>query len=72
MNTRFRLPARIALAGAGALLLSAVIWAGSDEKRTEWQKADPNLLAIDLDRGSAGLSRCLAQIRTRASILMVT
>jgi LmbE family N-acetylglucosaminyl deacetylase len=72
MNTRFRLPARIALAGAGALLLSAVIWAGSDDKRTEWQKADPNLLAIDLDRGAAGLSRCLMQIRTRASVLMVT
>ena len=34
--------------------------------------ADPNAMDIYLDRGSSGLSRCLAAIRTRASILMVT
>src|SRR4051794_5747067 len=33
---------------------------------------DPNDTEISLDRGAAGLSRCLAQIRTRASILMIT
>lgn len=33
---------------------------------------DPNAQAIYLDRGAAGLSRWLAAIRTRASILMVT
>lgn len=44
-------------------LLGALVWAGSD--------ADPNAMSIDLDRGAAGLSRCLAAIRTRASILMV-
>jgi LmbE family N-acetylglucosaminyl deacetylase len=34
--------------------------------------ADPNAMDIYLDRGSSGLSRCLAALRTRASILMVT
>ncbi|MFL6417419.1 MAG: PIG-L deacetylase family protein, partial [Bryobacteraceae bacterium] len=34
--------------------------------------ADPNAMDVYLDRGSSGLSRCLAQIRTRASILLVT
>ncbi len=34
--------------------------------------ADPNAMDIYLDRGSSGLSRYLAAIRTRASILMVT
>ncbi len=29
-------------------------------------------MPIQLDRGAAGLSRCLAQLRTRASMLMVT
>ncbi len=33
---------------------------------------NPNAMNIDLDRGAAGLSRWLAAIRTRASILMVT
>ena len=34
--------------------------------------ADPSAMDIYLDRGSAGLSRWLAAIRTRASLLMVT
>src|SRR4051794_5390693 len=34
--------------------------------------ADPNAMDIYLDRGSSGLSRYLAALRTRASILMVT
>ncbi len=33
---------------------------------------DPNAMPIYLDRGSSGLSRCLAALKTRASILMVT
>ncbi len=36
------------------------------------QEPDPNAMNIELDRGAAGLSRWLAAIRTRASILMVT
>jgi hypothetical protein len=35
-------------------------------------RANANAMAIDLNRGAAGLSRWLAAIRTRASILMVT
>lgn len=35
-------------------------------------KLDPNAQAIDPDRGTAGISRALAAIRTRASILMIT
>ena len=34
-------------------------------------RIDPNAMSIDLDRGANGLSRCLAALRTRASILMV-
>jgi LmbE family N-acetylglucosaminyl deacetylase len=33
---------------------------------------EANELPVDLDRGAAGLARCLAELRTRASILMVT
>lgn len=33
---------------------------------------DPNIAPIDLDRGASGLARSLAQLRTRASVLMIT
>jgi LmbE family N-acetylglucosaminyl deacetylase len=33
---------------------------------------DPNAMPLDLDRGSAGLLRVLTELRTRASVLMVT
>ena len=36
------------------------------------READPNAMDIYLDRGGAGLSRWLAALQTRASILMVT
>jgi hypothetical protein len=55
------------LAGAG--ILSASIWAGVAEDAA---RIDPNAAPIEVDRGAAGLSRWLAAIRTRASILMVT
>jgi LmbE family N-acetylglucosaminyl deacetylase len=55
------------LAGAG--ILSACIWAGVAEDAA---RIDPNAAPIEVDRGAAGLSRWLAAIRTRASILMVT
>jgi LmbE family N-acetylglucosaminyl deacetylase len=35
-------------------------------------RIDPNTQPIDVDRGAAGLSRALAAIRTRASMLMIT
>ena len=50
-----------------SVIFSAVclnLWAAADP--------DPNAQPIYLDRGAAGLSRWLAAIRTRASILMVT
>ncbi|MBV9038317.1 MAG: PIG-L family deacetylase [Acidobacteriaceae bacterium] len=50
-----------------SVIFSAVclnLWAATDP--------DPNSQPIYLDRGAAGLSRWLAAIRTRASILMVT
>jgi len=34
--------------------------------------ADPNAMPVSVDRGAAGLSRWLAALRTRASLLMVT
>jgi LmbE family N-acetylglucosaminyl deacetylase len=33
---------------------------------------DPNATSLDLDRGTAGLYRILTELRTRASVLMVT
>ncbi len=56
---------------ASALMLAAAIWASSTSD-TDAAKIDSNAMSIDLDRGAAGLSRCLAEIGTRASILMVT
>lgn len=53
---------------SGICLLVATIKAASDIPAP----VDSNELPLDLDRGSAGLSRCLAELRTRASILMVT
>lgn len=60
---------RYVLILAGAGMLSACIWAGVAEDAA---RIDPNAAPIEVDRGAAGLSRWLAAIRTRASILMVT
>jgi LmbE family N-acetylglucosaminyl deacetylase len=50
-----------------------VIWANSrPDSAREAAQIDSNAMPIDLDRGASGLSRYLAAIRTRASILMVT
>ncbi len=37
----------------------------------EMARLDPNAQPIDADRGTAGLSRALAELQTRASILMI-
>src|SRR5579884_871233 len=72
MRNPFRLLRYAAIASL-TIFLSAAIWAGSEQKGpAQAQDADPNLLPIDLDRGAAGLSRYLAELRTRASILMIT
>jgi LmbE family N-acetylglucosaminyl deacetylase len=57
-----------------AALSALGIWAASEGARTPEQLAqiNPNSMSIDVDRGAAGLTRLLAEIRTRASILMVT
>ncbi len=55
------------IAAVGALCASSV----SDTPQ-HVATINPNAMNIDVDRGAAGLSRWLAAIRTRASILMVT
>ena len=60
---------RYVLLLAGAGILSVSIWAGVAEDAA---RIDPNAAPIEVDRGAAGLSRWLAAIRIRASILMVT
>jgi LmbE family N-acetylglucosaminyl deacetylase len=54
----------IALGGLSVTLALAAVPAGPG--------LDANAMNIEVDRGAAGLSRWLAAIRTRASILMVT
>ncbi len=57
---------------AAAAMVTVAIWASSTSQ-TPQQLAtiNSNAMNIDLDRGAPGLSRWLAAIRTRASILMV-
>ena len=64
-----RTPARtITLIGCAAAILWAGLVAGSPQHASH---IDPNAISIDLDRGSPALSRWLAAIRTRASLLMI-
>ena len=44
---------------------------GTAQTPQDAARIDPNAQAIDLDRGAAGLSRALAALRTRASMLMI-
>jgi LmbE family N-acetylglucosaminyl deacetylase len=53
------------------LTLAAVCLALAAQTPQEAARLDPNAQAIDPDRGAAGLSRWLAAIRTRASILTI-
>ena len=55
------------LSTAIALLLVTGCFARAAER-----EIDPNAMPLDLDRGTAGLIRVLAELRTRASILMIT
>jgi len=71
MRSGTRFAFRTAFTFAGVTLLGAVIWAYSSEPAPEAADVDPNPMSVDVDRGAAGLSRWLAAIRTRASILMV-
>ncbi len=64
MKTRLRFSPKLPWAAFGMSIAAAGIWAASDP--------DPNQVEIHLDRGAAGMARCLAELGTRASILMVT
>ncbi|MFL6353081.1 MAG: PIG-L family deacetylase [Bryobacteraceae bacterium] len=57
---------------AGLAIVTAGIWAYSSELAPEAAHIDSNPMPVDVNRGAAGLSRWLAAIRTRASILMLT
>jgi LmbE family N-acetylglucosaminyl deacetylase len=72
MRSGTRLAFRTASTFAGLAILSVGIWAYSSEPTPEAANIDPNPMSVDVDRGAAGLSRWLAAIRTRASMLMVT
>jgi len=52
----------------------AIFWAGllAGGPRQARPEINPDAMSIDLDRGAPGLSRWLAAIQTRASLLMVT
>jgi LmbE family N-acetylglucosaminyl deacetylase len=57
-----------------ALALFTVVIAASQPgtKQRDTNQPDPNATPLDLDRGTAGLCRVLTELRTRASVLMVT
>jgi LmbE family N-acetylglucosaminyl deacetylase len=66
--------AGVGIATLACTALAAGIWAADDSRPSAIALAnlDPNAMPIDLDRGAAGLTRCLMQLRTRASMLMIT
>ena len=60
------------LAGIAACALAGGIWAvAADDKARELAQVNPDAMHINLDKGAPGLSRWLAAIRTRASMLMI-
>src|SRR3954447_2624193 len=71
MRSGTRFAFRTASTLTGVALLAAGIWAYSTEPAPEAAEVDPNPTSVDVDRGAAGLSRWLAAIRTRASVLMI-
>ena len=73
-NTQTSMKRRIRLQNIALILIwgiVAITVAGAVTQSGN-EGADPNEMRIDLDRGAPGLARCLSEIRTRASILMVT
>ena len=68
MNRPFRITSIAAVTSCVFLFLSAAVWAASQTPGS----VESYDLPVDLDRGAAGLTRCLAALRTRASILMLT
>ncbi len=69
---RRRFLLKAACAATIGTVLSVAIWASSSpDSARQAAQINPNAMPIDLNRGASGLSRYLAAIRTRASILMV-
>src|SRR5579883_117741 len=62
--------AAIVFALAGIAILCGA--SGPSLTPIEIARLNPNAQPIDLDRGAAGLARVLAQLQTRASMLMIT
>ncbi len=74
-NSRNRSLVKFALGVALPAFLAFAMWAADrniELSPTQAARVNPNSMPIDLDRGASGLSRYLAALRTRASILMVT
>ncbi len=67
-------PAKFAIAALVFTTLTTGIWAAGSAQLSPVEVAElnPNPMPTALDRGAAGLARCLLELRTRASILMVT
>lgn len=58
--------------GVAVCALAGAIWAAADQdKAVQLAQVNPDAMHINLDLGAPGLSRWLAAIRTRASILMI-
>jgi LmbE family N-acetylglucosaminyl deacetylase len=59
---------------ASALAIVGFLWRNNAHAASipQNKEVDANAMKIDVDRGAAGLSRWLAALRTRASVLMVT
>ena len=72
MRSGIRFAFRTASTFTALAIVSAGIWAYSTESAQQTADIDPHPMSVDVDRGAAGLSRWVAAIRTRASMLMVT
>ncbi len=57
---------------ASLLSLAAILGLAFAQSPQEAARIDPDAQPIDPDRGAAGLSRALASLQTRASMLMIT
>ena len=66
--------ARVGINILVCIALAACLWAANESQPSAVALAslDPNAMPIDLDRGAPGLTRCLMQLGTRASMLMIT
>ncbi len=64
--------AKASFVSAALCGLAGVLWAAATDSAVQLAQVDPNAMHINLDRGAPGLSRMLAALRTRASMLMIT